>query len=71
MNSFTHTGYQHLVRRHAEGEFGPVNYPDQEIVQSLELAGIFVLLSATELAILADNEHLSQDVSVKMRSYLG
>jgi hypothetical protein len=70
MNSFTHTGFQHVVRRHANGKTGPVNYSEQEVVQALNFAGVLVLLSATELASMADNEPLRQDVFAKLRSYV-
>ena len=38
MNGFTHTGFSQVTRRHAPGLVG-ANYPDEEIVQALNVAG--------------------------------
>jgi hypothetical protein len=70
MNSFIHTGFQHIIRRHGNGRTGSVNCSDDEVVQTLKLAGLLILLSAAELASLADNEPQRQEVLAKTRAYV-
>lgn len=49
-NSFTHTGYQALIRRSTATHTGPINYNTNEVVSALRHAGLFAVLAATELA---------------------
>jgi len=49
-SSFTHGGFQSLVRRRNETHTGSVNYDENEIVSGLRHAGQLALLSGIELA---------------------
>jgi hypothetical protein len=69
MNSFTHSGFQHLLRRNANGVTGPINYDDKEVCSVLNLAGTFSLLSAIELATFADNQELIDKARLKVEEY--
>mgnify|MGYP001558562114 CR=1 FL=1 len=68
-SSFTHTGYQALVRRFNNTHTGPVNYPDQEIISALRNAGLFAVLSAVELASMTGNQPLIESTMTMAREY--
>lgn len=68
-NSFTHTGYQAIVRRTNETHTGPVNYAAKEIITALRCTGLIALLSAVELSIMSDNEVLINSASEKIKKY--
>lgn len=67
--SFTHTGYQALIRRITETHTGLVNYRSEEVVSALRLAGTFVLLSANELASMAGDQTLIDATLAKASKY--
>ena len=67
--SFTHTGYQALVRRVTQTHTGPVNYPAEEVISALNLAGTFALLAAAELSSMAGDHDLVDTMLAKMREY--
>jgi len=67
--SFTHTGYQALVRRVNETHTGPVNYQDKEVITGLRFAGLVALLSAVELASMTGEEALVNMALDKARGY--
>jgi hypothetical protein len=69
--SFTHTGYQALLRRINEGKTGIVNYVEPEIISALSLAGTLALLSAIELAILTQDEEAVTMAMAKAKEYAG
>lgn len=68
-NSFTHTGYQAIVRRTNETHTGPVNYPTEEIISALRCTGLIALLSAVELSIMSGNELLINAASEQVKNY--
>jgi len=49
MNDFTHTGYQHIVRRYKNNVISG-NYPADEIRKALSITAVFVLLAGASLA---------------------
>jgi len=70
MNSFTHTGYQHLTRRmDQEGKFGAVNYPDQEVLQVLQTSRSFALLSYAGLATLGGDKKFVEEYLEKCKEF--
>jgi len=69
MNSFTHSGFQHLIRRNAEGFTGPINYVTAEVCSALNCAGTFGLLSAIELASFSGKQELVAIALQKAKEY--
>ncbi|MDF0676056.1 MAG: hypothetical protein P0120_17245 [Nitrospira sp.] len=67
--SFTHTGYQALVRRVTQTHTGPINYPADEVISALSLAGTFALLAATQLSTMAGDQDLVDTTLAKAREY--
>jgi hypothetical protein len=59
MNSLTHTGFQHIVRRNSETATGP-NYPQGEVVHLANAAGALGLFMALELAALGKHLALAE-----------
>jgi hypothetical protein len=57
-NDFTHTGFQHVVRRNGETTTGP-NYTDRELIQALRCARAIGLLAAIEMLSLAGHDDLA------------
>jgi hypothetical protein len=68
-NSFTHTGYQALVRRFNDTHTGPVNYDENEIVSALRHAGLFSILAAVELASMTGNQETIESTMNIARRY--
>jgi hypothetical protein len=68
-NSFTHTGYQALVRRFNDTHTGLVNYNENEIVSALRYAGLFVILAAVELASMTGNQETIESAISIARQY--
>jgi hypothetical protein len=68
-SSFTHTGYQALVRRVNETHTGPVNYKEEEIIIALRYAGFFALITAVELAAMTDNPSLVEAAMGLLKKY--
>lgn len=58
MNSFTHSGYFQTARRSKEETIEP-NYKDEEIIELLNIANALGMLSALQLAILANKNELA------------
>ncbi len=70
MNSFTHTGYQHLTRRQTSTHTGAINYPDEERAQLLRCCGALVLQTGAHLSsIIQSNENLTEEVMCKIHEY--
>lgn len=67
--SFTHTGYQALVRRATQSHTGPVNYAPEEVISALNLAGTFALIAAAQLASMAGDQSLIDATLEKAREY--
>ena len=61
MNSFTHSGLYQIVRRNTANEIRP-NYTDEELVDALETANSFGILTAIAISDMAQNEQLAQKV---------
>lgn len=68
-SSFTHTGYQALVRRFNDTHTGPVNYNETEIVSALRHAGLFAILAAVELASMTGNQETIELTMTFARQY--
>jgi hypothetical protein len=60
-SSFTHGGFQSLVRRRNETHTGSVNYNDDEKISGLRLAGQLAFLSGIELAAMTGNQTLIKE----------
>jgi hypothetical protein len=67
--SFTHGGYQSLVRRRNETHTGSINYPIQEIVFALRHAGSFSLFAAVELSSMTGDETVINECLSVFRKY--
>jgi len=67
--SFTHTGYQALVRRCNETHTGPVNYRTQEIVSALRHSGLFAVLAAVELSAMTGDNVIIESTLAMARNY--
>lgn len=61
MNSFTHCGIYQVVRRNDGNEIIP-NYTDEELVNALETANSFGILTGIAIADMARNEALAQAI---------
>ncbi len=61
MNSFTHSGFYQVVRRNKETEIAP-DYSDKEILDALESANSFAILTAIAISDIANNEALAYSV---------
>lgn len=68
-NSFTHTGFEALVRRIGSASTGYDNYSEDEVVKILRYAGFFVLLAATELAFFLKSESVLKETLARVRGY--
>jgi len=68
MNSFKHTGFYQVVRRNKESEISP-NYSDEEIIDGLESANAFAILTGIAIADIAKDEHLAYDVYERGMEY--
>jgi hypothetical protein len=66
MNSFTHSGYLQAVRR-IKGETLEPNYTDEEIIELLNTANALGMLSALQIALLANRKELSIKMLDKMK----
>jgi hypothetical protein len=58
LSDFTHTGFQHVVRRNSPTHTGP-NYPDGEKVHALRLATAIGLAAVVEFAGLSGNREIA------------
>jgi len=65
MNSFTHTGFMQITRRHGHGWSGS-NYSDDDIYKGMSCAAALGLLAAIELCTLAHRDDLGQLVLGRM-----
>ncbi|MBI5796554.1 MAG: hypothetical protein HZA47_09630 [Planctomycetes bacterium] len=69
MNSYTHSGYLQSVRRNKEETIEP-NYTSEEIKEVLNYANALGLLSALQVALLAGNQALANDLLEKSKAVL-
>ena len=63
MNSFKHTGFYQVVRRNKESDISP-DYSEDEILDGLESANAFAVLTAIAIASIAKDESLAYSVYV-------
>ena len=68
MNDFTHTGYQHIVRRYRDNTIGG-NYPKEEITKALSFTAVFTLLAGAALASRYNDSVLNDNFMEKMHKY--
>jgi hypothetical protein len=68
MNSFTHSGFLQVVRRNTSKSIEP-NYSDGELIDALETADSFSILTAIAISDLASNEKLALEVFEKGKKY--
>lgn len=68
LHDFTHTGYQHIARRHGNKILGP-NYPDHELCQVINFATLIGLQAAARMAIVAKETDLAAATHAKMVEY--
>lgn len=61
MNSFTHSGLYQIIRRNTENEIMP-NYTDEELIDALDTANSFGILTAIAISDMAHNEELAKKV---------
>ena len=67
--SFTHTGYQSLVKRSNQTHTGNVNYHDDELASCLQLSGTFAMLAAVELASISENQEMISKALLHAKKY--
>ena len=75
MNSFTHTGLLQVVRRLSATKIGS-NYPEEEIVGTLDFADSIAILAALAIVNvatgkLADREALAEQLLERMKEFVG
>lgn len=68
MNSFTHTGFMQIARRHGEGTVG-ANYQPEEIGKVLSVAGALGLICAAQLATISGKSELVKITMKKIAYY--
>ena len=68
LNDFTHSGFQHVVRRNSETSTGP-NYPDQELIQMLRASASLGLLAAIEMMDLSNHHDVSARLLVEAKRF--
>ncbi len=61
MNSATHSGFYQVLRRNTENEIAP-NYSKEDIVNALESANSFAILTAIAISDIANNTQLANTV---------
>jgi hypothetical protein len=69
-NDFTHTGFQHVVRRNSETMTGP-NYMDGELIQALSFAKAIGLLAAIEMLSLSGHQELARTLKARAETLVG
>ncbi len=69
MNSYTHSGYLQLVRRNKKETIEP-NYTSEEIIEVLNNANAIGMLCVLQLALLAGNRVLANDILKESKTIL-
>ncbi|MCW5595233.1 MAG: hypothetical protein KIT42_05105 [Rhodocyclaceae bacterium] len=67
--SFTHSGYQSILRRVGETHTGSGNYKPEEIVTALRHSGLYALMAAVELASMVGDKGLIDDAMQVLKGY--
>lgn len=70
MHGFTHGGVEHIQYRYADGNISP-NYPDELMVDVLQIADLFTVMAILESAALAEDITLGDRLSQEGRELLG
>lgn len=70
MNSLTHSGFYQVARRNRADEIAP-NYYDEELVDALNTANSFGILTAIAIADMARNETLVRAVFERGQRFFG
>jgi len=65
MNSFTHSGFNQVVRRNTNSTIEP-NYPVEEVEEAINFANAIGLLSYLEISFLAKKNELSIEILKKI-----
>ena len=68
LNGFTHTGFNHITRRHKESRV-ETNYPEYELAQALDIATVFGLLAVAGLASMSDTQELQDEIKKRLADY--
>lgn len=68
LHDFTHTGFQHVARRHRPGEVRS-NYSERDICVAINLAALLGLQAAARMAVVAGDDKLVAATHAKMVSY--
>ncbi|MBU2591062.1 MAG: hypothetical protein KKC21_03470 [Nitrospinae bacterium] len=68
MNSYTHSGFLQVVRRSKEKTIEP-DYSEDEILEVLDNANAIGMLSAMQIASMADNYELANELLDKVEMY--
>jgi hypothetical protein len=68
-SSFTHTGYQALVRRVNGTHTGAINYKEEDIVSALRHTGLFCLLAAAELSAMTNSQLIIENIMDMLHGY--
>ena len=66
MNSFTHSGFNQIIRRNTESTIEP-NYDIEEIEEAINFANAIGLLSCLEISFLAKKEDFSIEILEKIK----
>lgn len=66
MNGYTHGGLHQVVRRMKNGNIQP-NYEPEEVVEVLKASGYLALQSLLQIARLAENTDLEEEIIKKLR----
>jgi hypothetical protein len=69
LSDFTHTGFQHVVRRNSATHTGP-NYPDSEKIHALRLATAIGLLATVEFAGLSGNREIATAANERAKAVI-
>ena len=67
MSSFTHTGFHQVVRRQTETTIES-SYEIEEIVEVIDFANALGFMSAIEIALLAGNDSLANEMLGQMKN---
>lgn len=67
-NSFTHTGFHQVSRRHAPGKIGG-NYSSEDVCKAIGVAGAIGMVAAGQLISISDRQDLLPEYMQRMTEY--
>jgi hypothetical protein len=70
LNSFTHTGFNQVIRRNTDKYIEP-NYTDEDIIQIVGFVNLIALLAGVEITFLSGDNELSLEFLEKINTYSG